>query len=157
MSIAVTRVTAPDADVRMLIGELDAELAVLTPDCGQRHGLDLEGIFQPHMRFFLAHDGGVAVGCGGIALFEDFAEIKRMYVRPAWRGRGVADAIMERLVADASGAGVSCLRLETGLNFEAATRFYRRHGFVPCAIFGAYAAMPQQAVAASLFLERRPA
>jgi putative acetyltransferase len=153
--ITITRVTAPDADVRLLIGELDAELALLTPDCGQRHGLDLGGIFQPHVRFLVAHDGGAAVGCGGIALFDDFAEVKRMYVRPASRGRGVADAIMERLIAEA--AGFSCLRLETGFNFEAATRFYRRHGFVPCAVFGAYAAMPPHAVAASLFLERRPA
>ncbi len=151
--ITVTRVTAPDADVRLLIGELDAELALLTPDCGQRHGLRLDGIFQSHVRFFVAHDGGAAVGCGGIALFDDFAEVKRMYVRPASRGRGVADAIMERLVTEA--AGLSCLRLETGLNFEAAAHFYRRHGFVPCAIFGAYAAMPPHAVAASLFLERR--
>ena len=153
--ITVTRVTAPDADVRLLIGELDAELALLTPDCGQRHGLDLDGVFQPHVRFFVARDDGVAVGCGGIALFDGFAEVKRMYVRPAWRGRRVADAIMERLIAEA--AGLSCLRLETDFNFEAATRFYRRHGFVPCGIFGAYAVMPPHAVAASLFLERRPA
>ena len=153
--ITVTRVTIPDADVRLLIGELDAELALLTPDCGQRHGLDLDGIFQPHVRFFVARDDGAPVGCGGIALFDDFAEVKRMYVRPAWRGRGVADAIMERLIAEA--AGLSCLRLETGFNFAAATRFYRRHGFVPCDVFGAYAAMPPHAVAASLFLERRTA
>ena len=153
--ITVTRVTAPDADVRLLIGELDAELALLTPDCGQRHGLDLDGIFQPHVRFFVAHDGLAAVGCGGIALFDGFAEVKRMYVRSPSRGQGVADAIMKRLIEEA--AGLSCLRLETGLNFEAATRFYRRHGFTPCAVFGAYAAMPPHAVAASLFLERRPA
>lgn len=155
MSITVTRVTAPDADVRRLVSELDDALALLTPDCEQRHGLDLGGIFRPHVRFFLAHDGTGAVGCGGIALFGDFAEVKRMYVRPDRRGQGVADAIMERLVAEAAGAGLSCLRLETGFNFEAATRFYRRWGFGPCAIFGAYAAMPPHAVAASLFLERR--
>lgn len=151
--IAVTHVTKPDADVRTLVGALDAELAVLTPDCGQRHGLDLDAIFQPHVRFFVARDGDDAAGCGGVALFADFAEVKRMYVRPAWRGRGVADAIMDRLVAEA--AGLACLRLETGFNFAVATRFYRRHGFAPCAVFGAYAAMPAHAVAASLFLERR--
>jgi putative acetyltransferase len=149
----ITSVVAPDADVRLLIGELDAELAMLTPDCGQRHGLNLDGIFQPHVRFFIAHDGADLVGCGGVALFGDFAEVKRMYVRPAWRGRGVADAIMDRLIAEA--AGLSCLRLETGDNFVPATRFYRRRGFAPCAIFGAYAAMPAHAVAASAFLERR--
>jgi putative acetyltransferase len=153
--IAVTRVTTPDDGARALIGELDAELAVLTPDCGQRHGLELDAIFQPHVRFFVAHDSGEAVGCGGVALFADFAEVKRMYVRGRWRGRGVADAIMDRLIAEAVAVNIPCLRLETGDNFAPATRFYRRRGFAPCAIFGAYAAMPAHAVAASAFLERR--
>jgi putative acetyltransferase len=151
--IAVSRVTTPNDDVCALIGELDADLAVLTPDCRQRHGLNLDAIFQPHIHFFLAHDDDAAVGCGGVALFAGFAEVKRMYVRPAWRGQGVADAIMDRLIAQA--AGLSCLRLETGDNFVPANRFYRRRGFQPCTIFGAYAAMPPHVVAASVFLERR--
>lgn len=83
---------APSAtdEVRDLIGELDRELsAEYSPE--QRHGLSLEAIFQPHIRFFLARLDGAAVGCGGVALFADFAEVKRMYVREvARRGAGVA-------------------------------------------------------------------
>jgi putative acetyltransferase len=153
-AFAVTLAQAPDADIRALVGELDDELAVLTPDCGQRHGLDLDAIFQPHIRFFIARQREEAVACGGIALLRDYAEVKRMYVRPAWRGKGAADAIMRRLIAEATGAGISLLRLETGADFIPAGRFYRRWGFAPCAAFGDYLAMPPQAIAASAFLKR---
>jgi hypothetical protein len=37
--------------------------------------LDIDAIFQPHIRFFLARLGGEAVGCGGVAFFRDFAEV----------------------------------------------------------------------------------
>lgn len=64
-------------DVRALVDELEAVLASeYTPE--QRHGLALDALFQPHIRFFLATLRGQAVGCGGVALFDDFAEVKRM-------------------------------------------------------------------------------
>lgn len=150
----IAQVAAPDAGVRLLVGELDDELAVLTPICEQRHGLKLDALFQPHIRFFVAHDGAEPVGCGGVALLDGFAEVKRMYVRPAWRGAGVADTIMQRLIGEAANAGLPSLRLETGPNFIAAGRFYRRWGFVSCAAFEPYASMPPHAIAASAFLER---
>ncbi|MGH6726522.1 MAG: GNAT family N-acetyltransferase, partial [Pseudolabrys sp.] len=107
------------------------------------------------IRFFVARSEGSPVGCGGVALFGDFAEVKRMYVRPQARGRGVAEAILARLTAEASSAGLIILRLETGTRQNAAIRFYRRCGFAPCAIFEPYASMPPQAVATSVFLEKR--
>jgi putative acetyltransferase len=64
-SNAVTIEAAPRAteEVRSLIGELDSVLsAEYTPE--QQHGLTLDAIFQPHVRFFLARLRGVAVGCG---------------------------------------------------------------------------------------------
>ena len=72
-------------EVRLLIGELEAVLAAEYPP-EQRHGLALDAIFQPHVRFFLATRQGAAVGCVGVALFPDFAEVKRMYVRDTARG-----------------------------------------------------------------------
>jgi putative acetyltransferase len=53
----------------------------------------LEAIFQAHIRFFVACLDGMAAGCRGVALLDGFAEVKRMYVRPSARGRGVAQAI----------------------------------------------------------------
>jgi len=95
------------------------------------------------------------VGCGGIALFPDFAEVKRMYVRSDARGRGVADAILARLTAEATEAGLTVLRLETGTHQAAALRFYRRCGFHPREAFEPYASMRPEAVATSVFLEKR--
>ena len=145
--------TATD-DVRLLIGELEAVLAAEYPP-EQRHGLSLDTIFQPHVRFFIARLRGAAIGCGGVALFPDYAEVKRMYVRGSARGKGVADAILERIEAEVRGAGLSMLRLETGDRQVAAMRLYVRTGVRECPAFGAYASMPPQSIATSVFFEKR--
>ena len=146
---------APTAteEVRSLIGELDTVLsAEYTPV--QQHGLALDAIFQPHIRFFLARLRGAAVGCGGVALFSDFAEVKRMYVRDPARGQGVADAMLARIEQEVRDAGLSLLRLETGDRQVAAMRFYARAGFRRCPAFGAYALMAPQSIATSVFFEK---
>lgn len=150
----IEEVPAPTDEVRALIGELDQVLSEGYPP-EQRHGLSVDAIFQPNIHFFLARLGATAVGCGGVALFPDFAEVKRMYVRAVARGRRVADAVLARIETEARGAGLTVLRLETGSNQVAAMRLYARAGFQPCAAFGTYAAMPAQAIATSVFLEKR--
>jgi putative acetyltransferase len=145
--------TATD-EVRALIGELEAVLAVEYPPV-QRHGLAVEAIFQPHVRFFLARLHGVAVGCGGVALFPDYAEVKRMYVHHTARGQGVADALLARLEAEVRSTGLSLLRLETGVRQIAAMRLYVRSGFRECPAFGDYALKVPESIAASVFFEKR--
>lgn len=147
------RVYGPTAEVRALVGALDAELSALTPP-EQRHGLALDAMFEPHVRFFLAYRSDFPIACGGVAFFSDFAEVKRMYVRPEARGAGAADTIMAKLIAEAAGAGFAVLRLETGASFARAIGFYRRWGFSPCSVFEPYASKPPHTVATSLFLER---
>ena len=141
-------------EVRLLVDELEAVLAVEYPP-EQRHGFSLDAIFQPHVRFFLARRQGAAVGCGGVALFPEYAEVKRMYVRGAARGQGVADALLERLEEEVRGAGLSVLRLETGTRQVAAMRLYIRTGFRECPAFGDYALKPPESIAASVFFEKR--
>jgi putative acetyltransferase len=147
---------APSAtdEVRALVGELETVLAAQYPP-EQRHGLNIAAIFQPHIRFFIARLRGVAVGCGGVALFPDYAEVKRMYVRDSARGQGVADAIVARIEQEVRNAGLSVLRLETGDRQLAAMRFYARAGFRVCPAFGAYASMTPQAIATSVFFEKQ--
>jgi putative acetyltransferase len=152
--ITVELVPAATNEVRILIGELDQELsAEYAPE--QRHGLALDAIFAPGIRFFLARLNGAAAGCGGVAFFTDFAEVKRMYVREAARGRGVAQALLARFEEEARDAGFMPLRLETGARQTAALRFYQRAGFQICAAFGAYATMPPHAVATSVFMQKQ--
>ena len=147
-------VTSPTDEMCALVAALDAELGGLyTPN--QNHGLTLEAIFQPHVRFFIARVGSETVGCGALAFFDGHAEIKRMYLKPAMRGSGVADAILQRLEREAVANGCKLLKLETGVSSPAALRFYERFGFTPCAIFPPYDAMDEHALAASVFYEKR--
>jgi putative acetyltransferase len=150
----VRRAPKPNDAVRLLVGELEDVLSAEYPP-EQRHGLSLDAIFQPHVRFFVATLDGAPVGCGGVALFDAFAEVKRMYVRPEARGLGVARAILERIEAETRAANLTALRLETGDKQLDALRLYRRYGFTDCEPFGDYAAMPPQAISTSIFLEKR--
>jgi putative acetyltransferase len=152
--IVVELVREATDEVRVLVDELEQVLAAEYPP-EQRHGLALGAIFTPNLRFFVARLNGAAVGCGGVTFLTGFAEVKRMYVRDAVRGRGVAPALLARIEREARDAGVALLRLETGTAQHAALRFYEREGFRPCAAFGDYAAMAPHAIATSIFMEKR--
>lgn len=148
--LEIEQVNTPTEAARQLIAELDAELnASYTPD--QRHGLNIERLFQPNILFFVARLAGQPAGCGGIAFEDGLAEVKRMYVRPQFRGRGVAQAIVGRLAEEARARGMKRIVLETGDAQHAAIRFYERAGFTRCAAFGAYASMPGNAIERSVF------
>jgi putative acetyltransferase len=149
--LEVAPVIAATDEVRALVGELDLVLSAGYPP-EQRHGLALESIFQPNIRFFIARLNGEPVGCGGVALFGDFAEVKRMYVRDGARGLGVAQALLRRIETETAAAHLSLLRLETGNRQYAAQRLYERAGFRRCGPFGAYAAMPAAATATQCVL-----
>jgi len=153
-TITIEPAVSATEEVRTLVGELEGVLSAEYPP-EQRHGLSLDAIFQPQVRFFVARLDGEAVGCGGVALFPEFAEVKRMYVRDGARGRGVADALLARIETETCDAGLALLRLETGDRQFAAIRFYERTGFERCEAFGAYTAMPSPSIATSIFFEKR--
>ena len=153
MEILIEQLSGPTRDAQELIVELDAVLgAVYDPE--QRHGLSIEQVFQPGVRFFIARLDGTAAGCGAVALFDDFAEVKRMYTREAARGRGVGKALLARIEIEARAAGKPLLRLETGTYQAAAIGLYEGCGFRPCDAFGHYAALPPHRIAESLFYEK---
>ncbi|HTV74370.1 MAG TPA: GNAT family N-acetyltransferase [Candidatus Acidoferrales bacterium] len=151
----ITVEVAPAAtdEVRELIAALDRTLAQ-EYSAEQQHGLSVDAIFQPHVRFFIARLAGVAAGCGGVAFFPTFAEVKRMYVRESARGQGVAQALLARIESAAAESGLDVLRLETGDRQFAAIKLYERAGFRRCSAFGDYAAMSPQAIATSIFYEK---
>ena len=151
--IAIELTAAPTEEVRVLVDELEALLGLEYPP-ERRHGLPLEAIFRPEIRFFLAKMDGIAVGCGGVAFFAGFAEVKRMYVRAAGRGQGVAQALLARIEAETRVAGLAVLRLETGTAQRAAMRLYEKAGFRRREAFGPYADMPPENIAGSVFFEK---
>jgi putative acetyltransferase len=149
----IERITAPTEEAAQLVAELEAVLAAEYPP-EQRHGFPIERLFAPEIRFFVARIDGEAVGCGAVALYDGFGEVKRMYVRPHARGRAVADSIVAALEAEAVAAGLPMLRLETGIVQAAALKFYERIGFRRCSAFGDYLEMAPHTIAASVFMEK---
>ncbi len=153
MDLSIEPVPAATREIAELLGELDRDLSgPYLPS--QRHALSLDQLFGPSVRFFAAYAGGDVVGCGGIALYDAFAEVKRMFTRPAYRRLGVALALLSHLEAEAKRAGYTTLRLETGCYQTAAMAFYERAGFRVCAAFGEYAAMQPATITTSVFYEK---
>lgn len=75
-----------------------------------------------------------AVACGGVRLLSpDVCEIKRMYVAPPARGRGVAKDLLTRLEAAGAVLGATVARLDTGREMAAAVALYRQAGYVEIA------------------------
>ncbi len=136
---AIVEVAATSDDARLLMRELDADLGGRYPDGPPPHGLGPRDEIDPRTVFLVARAGGEAIGCGALRTLEDRrVEIKRMYVRPAYRGRGVARRILAALEARARGAGAERLVLETGVRQPEAIALYRSEGFMPIEPFGEY-------------------
>jgi GNAT superfamily N-acetyltransferase len=117
-----TLITAerPDtADAMGLIEELDTHLSALYAR-ESRHGFSVEKLLQEQVAFFVTRVGGAPAGCGVKLFGREFAEIKRMYVRPEFRGRGLGRLMLEHLAAPATSHGITVLRLETGIHQHAA-------------------------------------
>ncbi|HSK07009.1 MAG TPA: GNAT family N-acetyltransferase [Acidimicrobiia bacterium] len=126
-SIEVESPGSPAA--RRVIAELEAELDPLYPDESQ-HGYSVDKLISEGVAFFLVRYGGEEVGCGGIQLFgSEYGELKRMYIRPPYRGLGLGRQLIDRLIEHARLHGVSVLRLETGIHQDEAIRLYERMGF----------------------------
>jgi GNAT superfamily N-acetyltransferase len=127
---------SPDATA--LIAELDAHLEALYPR-ESRHGFSVQKLIADSVAFFVIRDSGVPAGCGGIKLFgTEYGEIKRMYVRPQFRGLGLARQLLDYLTDYARAHGVGVLRLETGIHQHAAIRLYEQVGFRRIPPFGEY-------------------
>jgi putative acetyltransferase len=134
--VAIETVDQPEA--LELIGELDAHLEPLYPP-ESRHGLNIQALRATNILFTLARDElGAAHGCGAIALLTGYAELKRMYVRPHSRGRGVGERIVRFLERQAVDRGYVIARLETGIKQREALSFYERLGYVRRTPFGSY-------------------
>jgi GNAT superfamily N-acetyltransferase len=141
----------PDSDdARILIAELEAYLIPLSP-AESRHGYSIEKLIKEEVPFFIIRTGGTPAGCGGVKIFgTDYGEIKRMYVRPQFRGLGFAKLMLEHLAGYARSRGVSILRLETGIAQRDAIALYERAGFRSIPPFGEYKPDPL-----SRFYEKR--
>ncbi|MFM2356513.1 MAG: hypothetical protein RLZZ528_2249 [Pseudomonadota bacterium] len=132
-------------------GPLGADLALLMERHTQAmhadtppesiHMLDASGLAIPEISFFVMRDGGSPVGMGAFKRIDAaHGEIKSMHILHEARGRGLAQAMLDHLVAEAAKAGLRRLSLETGSqdSFAPARKLYERAGFSYCPPFEGY-------------------
>lgn len=85
----------------------------------------------PHGRFYLVEYDGALAGMGGLRRVKDgVAEAKRIYVRPAFRGKRLGERILRRVLEDATSFGFHTIVLDSAPFMQSAQRMYERHGFV---------------------------
>lgn len=138
-SMTVISLESPDsADAVELIAELEAHLDPLYPT-ESRHGYSVEKLLKQGVSFFVIRENGVPIGCGGVQFFgSDYGEIKRMYIRPQFRGLGFARLMLDHLSEFTRTNGINVLRLETGIHQHDAIALYERAGFRSIPPFGDY-------------------
>jgi putative acetyltransferase len=134
-----------DSDVvRALISALNGELSRLYPEPGATHfRLDPEEIAPGRGVFLVAYMDERSIGCGAIRLVDEgIAEVKRMYVVPEERGRGIGKLVLAELEREARSLGARRLVLETGTRQPEALAMYRSAGFAVVDPFGEYIGSP---------------
>lgn len=138
MPVVITSERPDSAAASELIAELEAHLSPLYP-AESRHGYSVAKLLREGVAFFVIRHDGLPAACGGLQLFgSEYGEVKRMYVRPAFRGLGLGKLMLEHLAAYAREQGVRRLRLETGIHQVEAIGLYERMGFERIGPFGAY-------------------
>lgn len=99
----------------------------------------MDKLLRERVIFFVMWQSGIPAGCGGIKFFGiEYGEVKRMFVRPQYRGLGLGKLMLDRLAEYAQERQVSVLRLETGIYQTDAIRLYERYGFERRDPFGEY-------------------
>lgn len=146
LEIVRSQLESPEAQA--LIRELNAELQARYPEPGANHfRVDAEELAPGRGAFLVGYVDGVPVACGAIRKHdESTAEIKRMYVMPAARGKGLSRQILSALEAEGRALGVRRLVLETGPRQVEALALYERAGFVKIPLFGEYLNSPKFSV-----------
>lgn len=103
-----------------------------------------EQFLPPYGCFLVVTVDGTDVACGGVRrLTDDVGEVKRMYVEPTARGRGLSRVVLGELVGFARSAGYRELWLETGLRQPEAMALYESAGFEPIEKYGQYKDEPE--------------
>jgi GNAT superfamily N-acetyltransferase len=141
--VSVTGIVVGPADVETVVGtgllaELDADLLARYP--GEPvNGIEPAGFRQAGGHFVLARVDGALAGCGAFRPYDPATvELKRMFVRAPFRGRGVARAVVEALEVEARWRGYTAAILETAMRMPEAIALYRRCGYDVIPAYGPF-------------------
>ncbi|PJB12814.1 MAG: GNAT family N-acetyltransferase [Flavobacteriales bacterium CG_4_9_14_3_um_filter_40_17] len=136
--IKIGRTSTENPDFMKLVKQLDADLAVTD---GDEHAFyDQFNKLDAIKYVLLAFENETAVGCGAIKEFDaQTMEIKRMYVAPDYRGKGIASEVLTALEKWAAELGYATCILETGTRQSSAIRLYQKNGYQQTPNYGQYA------------------
>ena len=141
-----------DASLRLLDAS-DAYLGSLYPP-ESNHLSSPRDLAQAHVRFVGFREGSDIVGCCAIKILNDdegpYGEIKRLFVLPEYRGRGISKVLMGAIENHLIDQGICRIRLEAGIYQPEALGLYRRLGYVERGPYGDYAPDPL-----SVFMEKK--
>ncbi|KLU15222.1 MULTISPECIES: GNAT family N-acetyltransferase [Xenorhabdus] len=151
--IVIESGTLDNHEVKQLLRQSEDYAASLYPP-ESVHMLPESELMVEDVVFLIARDRqqGTLLGCGAIMLNDDYAELKRMFVSPEARRRGVAKKLLNMLEQRAQQARIPFIRLETGVSQPEAVSLYQRLGYRECGPFGVYCPDPL-----SIFMEKRVA
>ncbi|WP_049562768.1 GNAT family N-acetyltransferase [Nonomuraea sp. SBT364] len=135
--LAITAAAGGDSRIRRLVRDLDTDLAVRYPDDPYSPD-DAAARLDADVRFLLAELDGRPVGCCAIQPAPGGAELKRMYVTPQARGRGIARRLLAEAEDLAAALGHPQIRLETGIHQPEAITLYTRTGYLPIPAYPPY-------------------
>lgn len=141
MAMTLLRTTSDQADFQSLVGALDTYLTSVngSDDAYYRQFNKIDALRY----VVVAYVNDVPVGCGAFKPFDEQAtEIKRMYVLPAYRGQGIARAILAELETWSHKEGYVACVLETSVKLPEAVGLYTRWGYERTPNYGQYIGMP---------------
>lgn len=133
----IKRTTSDDNDFQSLVAKLDAYLAVMD---GDEHAFYAQYNKTDNLKnVVLCYHEEQAIACGAFKKYdEESVEIKRMFVLPEFRGKGMADAVLKALEKWAAELHYQSAVLETGKRQVEAVRFYEKSGYSVIPNYGQY-------------------
>jgi|SRR5579872_5343929 len=146
--LQIRRSTRTSSDAVRLIGALNLELTGTFPEPGATHFSLGDADVAPGIgAFVIAYLDELAVGCGAVRRIDAAtAELKRMYVDPSVRARGIGRSLVQALEQEARFLGVTNVVLETGTRLAPAIKLYEAMGYVRIPLFGEYLSSPDTSI-----------
>lgn len=135
-----------EINIQPIYGVSPALVKILDKHYEEISSYPSEEMFEPsatdliakNAKFFEVKYNFEIIAIGGIMFHDNIGEISKFYILQEYRGKGIADKILEKTLEEAKKMQIKDIRLETGNKQSAALKFFRKHGFIDCDPFMPY-------------------